>query len=504
MRIDFVHIGREHLGIEYLSAILKEAGHQVRLHYDPGIFGSEDNAFQIARLARRFDQSRRIVTEIVSDPPDVLAFPVYTSTFQWALAIARDVREKVRVPTVFGGPHATVAPEVVAADPAVDVAVVGEADAVIVELAERLASGRDFHNLSNIAFLQDGGVTLRALADPCDLDQLPFPDKRIFEKEVNIVDDYLIMTNRGCPFGCTYCCENAINHLYGKQYLRRRSVASVIEDLCQGKKRYGFREVMFNDAIFFTDKDWLLDLLDQYRLRIGVPFRCFGQILYLDGEIARALKAADCYAVEFGLQTTSDTIRRDLLGRRETLADAARAFDICDKEGLRYDIDHMFNLPGETVQQGRDALRFYMGRRMLNRIKVHYLTYFPGTAMMEYAIEHGILDKQAANRIHEGITGDFFHAFTANDPAMIQHIKGFTRLMRLLPLLSERMVNWLTRTDRHLWFARVPGLLIILFQILVALRGRDYRYILYIRYYIHRIRRLRTLARRAGEEEEAA
>ena len=45
MKIGFVHMGREHLGIEYLSAVAKEAGHEVRLYYDPGLFSQNDNVF---------------------------------------------------------------------------------------------------------------------------------------------------------------------------------------------------------------------------------------------------------------------------------------------------------------------------------------------------------------------------------------------------------------------------------------------------------------------------
>ena len=45
MRVAFVCLGRENLGVEYLSAVSKAAGHEVQLAYDPGLFSENDNVF---------------------------------------------------------------------------------------------------------------------------------------------------------------------------------------------------------------------------------------------------------------------------------------------------------------------------------------------------------------------------------------------------------------------------------------------------------------------------
>ncbi len=494
MKVDFVHIGREHLGISYLSAVLKRAGHQVRLRYDPGLFGSEDNAFQIEPLAQRFDQSERIVRAIVSDPPDVLAFSIYTSTVRWALAVASAVREHLpQLPTVFGGIHATLEPERVVSHSAVDVVVRGEAEGVITELVQRLASDADWRQLPSLAYFEQGRLVQTPLAAPiADLDSLPLPDKQLFEEEIDHSAEYLMMSSRGCPFSCSYCCESAINRLYQGRFLRRRSVESVIDELRQARDRYGSRSVMFNDAVFISDKAWLMELLEQYRERIGLPFRCFGQVLQLDEEIARELKRAGCYCIELGLQTTNDWVRREQLNRRETLAQARAAFQICDRAALPYDIDHMWNLPTESVGDGIDALRLYSGLRCLNRVKVHFMTVFPGTAMMQIGLRDGWLSSERAERIRQGFIGDFFHDFEAYNSEMTADIRAFSRLFKALPLLPKGLVEWLCEEDRHRLFGHLPGPGVILLQLLVAARGRDYRYLLYIRYYYQRIARLLT------------
>ena len=82
-----------------------------------------------------------------------------------------------------------------------------------------------------------------------ELDKIAIPD---FEpaRTVHINDDrsaatstrptsaqqYPIMTQRGCPFSCSFCIESVYQDMFGKKNsLRRRSVDVVIEELVRGE-----------------------------------------------------------------------------------------------------------------------------------------------------------------------------------------------------------------------------------------------------------------------------
>ena len=43
MKIAFVYKNAEWLGVEYLVAVLREAGHEVELHFDSGVVDMEFN-----------------------------------------------------------------------------------------------------------------------------------------------------------------------------------------------------------------------------------------------------------------------------------------------------------------------------------------------------------------------------------------------------------------------------------------------------------------------------
>ncbi len=490
MRISFIHLGRENLGIEYLSAVLKKAGHETSLSLDPGLFGLNDNVLYIPFLERLFEQRERILEEVGRFEPQLIAFSVYTTTYQWACQLASLLKQRMEVPIAFGGMHATLVPEEVIKNEFVDFVVVGEGEYALLELVESLGAGKTDYNIKNVWFKRGGEVIKNSLRPPLrEIDSLPFPDKELFEKDINYHDDYLILTNRGCIFNCSYCCESFMNELYHKKFFRRRSVNSVMEELKFMKARYHFREVMFNDSVFFTDKKWLKELMREFKREIGVPFRCFGQVNYLDEEVGELLREGGCYAVEFGMQTLNESIKRNVLNRSETNERARKAFTICDRLRLRYDIDHMFGLPGESEDDHLAAAGFYSRLKYLNRLKCHNLTYFPKLPIGEIAKREMVVDEGILQKNERGEVNDFFHSDSIKDKELQKAKDNFQVLFKLLPLLPAAWIDFILRRRWYRPLRFIPSPVVMLLQLLVAIKGRDYRYIVYLKYYPLRIKR---------------
>ena len=490
MKVLFLHLGRESLGIEYLSAMLKDAGHETALALDPGLFGTNDNVFCIPALERLLDQRERLVRVTRLVRPDVVAFSAYTNTFKWCLELAREVRRTCRAKVVLGGPHVTLAPDVVIRKPEVDFALVGECEEAVVDLVDALAKGRPTHRIANVWSRHGGEVVGNPVRPPIqDLDSLPLPDKALFEDDINFQDDYLVLGSRGCVFNCHYCCESFTNELYSHKFYRRRSVDSVIHELRVMRERYGFREVMFNDAVLCVDTGWLQELMTRFRHEIGVPFRCFGQVRFLTERVGRMLKYGGCYAIEFGVQSMNERLRREILNRRESNAHNARAFAVCDALGIRYDVDHIFGLPEESVDDHRFAARFYSKLKRLNRIKVHNLTCFPRTAMVDVMRRRGLLSDEAIAATEEGRTGDFFHVDEIRDPGTARVKHAFAMLYKVLPSLPAGVVERVVASEGFRWFGRIPKPLIVAWQTVIGLRHLDYRFWLYVKYYVRRLRR---------------
>ncbi|MDP8254183.1 MAG: radical SAM protein [Candidatus Alcyoniella australis] len=499
MHVHFLHLGREHLGIELLAAVLEQHGHRVSVGVDPGLLGPEDNVFYVPRLERLLARGERLIAETIAAPPDVLAFSPYTSTVQWALEAARRIKSKVAIPTVFGGPHATLVPEYLAAQPEVDYTVRGEGEQALPELLDFIGRGADPRGMRNLCWRDDQGrVVNNPLRPLVDLDTLPLPRKELFAHYSMPNLSYLIAASRGCPNRCTYCCEGTVSDMYKRRFFRLRSVGKVLDELARAKRVWRPKEVLFVDTILHVKRDWALELLESYGNAINIPFRCFGSSQLLDESIALALKRAGCFTVQFGLQTVNDELRRDILGRNEPLDRSLDAFKLCDRIGLRYDVDIMFNLPGETSDDYRRTVEFFRGLKMLNRIKCHYLTLFPGTALLDRQQQVGAVDAEQRARIEAGWINDFFHEPAIDDPQHLRLVNAATHALKVLPLLPASWTERMLRNDRWTKLAKLPYPLLIALQLLGALRGRDHRFWTYIKYYAIMLPRALRERNRAG------
>jgi radical SAM superfamily enzyme YgiQ (UPF0313 family) len=319
-----------------------------------------------------------------------------------------------------------------------------------------------------------------------DLDALPLPDKRLFLPYVSHSYSYVAMVSRGCPYQCTFCEETCCKKLYGPSYFRRKSVDTVMRELAAGKRRYRYREVVFKDSYLSGNKEWLRQLMREYREKIGVPFKCFCTILGFDEETARLLKEGGCYGVEFGLQTWNERVRREVLNRRETNEQAMAAFGHCAAARLWYDVDHMFNLPGESERDHADGARRYRELRYLNRVKVHYLVYLPTAEI----VEHGVREEAVPDNVHEqladGWEGDFYDQKVGTQEQRMA-VKAYAALYKLLPAMPPTMVQWLAETGLVRLLARTPAPLLALLQGMLALRSGDLRFSAYLRFYPRKV-----------------
>jgi radical SAM superfamily enzyme YgiQ (UPF0313 family) len=288
----------------------------------------------------------------------------------------------------------------------------------------------------------------------------------------------MLFTSKGCQYHCSFCEEAIQAGPHGDAYYRRRSPENVLQELRSARERFNFQEVYFKDSVFAQDKPWLKEFLAGYAAEIAVPFKCFGKCEVFDEEIARLLKFSGCYNVEFGIQTFNQRLEREVLGRQDTTAAAPQAFGICDKLGLQYDADHLFGIPGETVDDHKDAARRYASCLQLNRVKCHNLTVYPDAAIAAF-----VPPGERKGRYE----GDFF-SHIAGTGEMQTANRAFQKLFKVLPLVPRGLLAALLRKDNWRWLLLLPAPAVVALQVLIALRHRDLRFRYYMRYYLIKLK----------------
>jgi radical SAM superfamily enzyme YgiQ (UPF0313 family) len=225
-----------------------------------------------------------------------------------------------------------------------------------------------------------------------DIDKIAFPD---FDeaRAVYINDDrrvrnvyphhlgrqYHIMTQRGCPYSCSFCIESEYQEMFGKKdSLRRRSVDLVIAELVQAKRKHDVEAVMFYDDVFTVNRRWLREFAPRYKAEVGLPFWCYTYPRTTRPEDMRLLKDAGLSSVTIGIQSGSESVLRayDRPVERKTAIEAARAIVDCGLAGF-FDLITMSEF--ETEETCRETFDFLLDfPRDMKTVGFYPMIQFPG------------------------------------------------------------------------------------------------------------------------------
>ena len=339
----------------------------------------------------------RIKGDILSIKPDIIGFSVLTNQYKYALEIAGSINGYYDAPIVFGGIHPTMDPHGTLAEEPVDYICIGEGEEAFLELVEK----GDPKGIRNIGYKENGRLVLEPLRPFTDLSKLPSKDYEIFEFQhmIDAKDGWVgLLASRGCPFRCTYCLNHKIIKLYRdngylpKDYLRMHAVDDVIREIEHILARYQrIKMFIFDDDVFTFDKEWLREFSEKYKAVTDIGFVCNAHARLFDEDTAQYLKNAGCKIVKFGLESGSDSIRRNVLHRYMTNKDIERAFAIAQKFGLHTSAFVMVGLPHEKKADIVETVDL-LARIQPGRIRWSLFFPFIGTKSYDIAKEAGQID----------------------------------------------------------------------------------------------------------------
>ena len=477
MKVTFVCPGDELLGIGYMSAVLKEHGHQTDLVFDPRLLQDSllSRTFLVKYLTLDTDQ---LVDRVLETGPDLVAFTTTTNTLAWAYGIAARLKERAgELPVIFGGPHVTAVPERVISKNFVDFVCVGPGEYALLELVRALEAGQSDFNIRGIWYKRDSQVMAgEGIFQIGDLDQIPFPDKELFYSQLPFYKNpYVIVSSRGCPFSCTYCMQNMYTNLYrkcGAKPYQRRSVTSVIGELVAAKERWSMNSVKFFDDLFAFNKRWLRDFCEQYKSKIDLPFRCSLHPAVVDEEILDLLKYAGAYTLTVGVESANENMLKNTLNRKGSYEKMERSLELMKKSRMYFSVDHIFGLPGESEEDHKKAAQLYNHVRP-NNILLYWLVYYPKTEIIKHGLERNLIQPRDVELIEEGQGHiSYKHA----QKGMYREAYPYYVMFNLISIkLIPRFVFSFFVRRNWVKFFRWPMLFVILKQFLDSLDPRSSR-----------------------------
>ncbi len=473
MKIAFVCSEDKWLGVGYLSSYLKKFGHQTYLLFDPLYFNKA--YLNIRRLKYRFSLDSRFLKELAKIKPDLIGFSVVTANYQWALQKAALLKKNFNIPIIFGGPHPTIVPDEVINNDVVDMIALGEAEESLLELANE---GMQRKSIRGIWYKEANNIIKNPLQDLItDIDKYPFPDDDLFYRQLPASYRLTpsVITSRGCPFSCTYCGNQLIQKLYRdsgfSRWVRQRSVANVIAELEWRKKAHKSRHFVFMDDIFSARLTWLKEFVREYKKKINLPLNCLSHPSLVQEATVKLLKEAGCTLVDFGLQSGSAKVRKEILNRHESNEKVTAVGLACKKHKLRFAIDCILNLPGENEATQKESLAFLNSLRP-DIINCFGLIYFPGTKIVEIAKKACLIEDSDIDLINQGKMNNYSSIGLADKKHARDDYERFVFLTTSIPLFPKKCIEAIIN-NKALFnlFQKMPLIFLPLVKVIVQLKG---------------------------------
>ena len=369
------------MGLAYLGAVLRDAGHQVDL------VDANATPTPLEQLADR----------IADLSPAVVGLTAATPSIDLAGEFARLLKARCGARVAVGGPHPTALPlRTLREYPELDVTVTGEGEPIVDTLVRALAGDGDLRGVPSIAWRSPAGPVLNApAAAPAHLDDIPFPLRDPLPNRSYRTIDARPMTcmiaMRGCPAGCVYC---NVPGLAGKG-MRRRSAANIVAEIERVYRRWGVGFVSFLDDTFSTSRPWVQELCDALvaaRLPGRVAWSCLTRPDMVDEDLLRTMRRAGMVRVEFGIESGSPRIL-ELLGKGVKMPRIREAFAAARRQGLVTLGFAMVNAPSERPEEMEQTAQEVL-RIDPDFLQLSFCTPYPGTWLWDHCREQDLITSE--------------------------------------------------------------------------------------------------------------
>jgi len=378
------------INLLYIASYLIKKGHSVKV-IDP-------TAYTLT-----LDEIVRIVYNV---KPKIIGITAMTPSIQSAVILAREL-QIFDVPIVLGGIHMTNDPGIITRHPYFDYGVVGDGERVFYEIMQ----GNHKAGIVHAPRIED-------------LDSLPFPARHLVDinkykrpEQMNFEAFHIdILTSRGCAYNCSFCSIPNSGHKV--RFRKAKYVVDEIENSYDDCNGY----FTFNDDCFTLSKAHVLSLCNEIIDRkLKIRFMASTRANCIDKEVVKALKRMGCKNLCIGVESGSERIRNEVIGKEVSDKDIATCVALCRSHGIIASLFLMVGLPSETHLDMKKTIG--IGPRLkADYIGVHQTTPYPNSRIYQLAMREGKIPCDLVDQWAEGSRGrDFRKAWVFYVP------DGFTQ-----------------------------------------------------------------------------
>lgn len=332
--------------------------------------------------------------------PDLLAVSCSETTFLRGVRLISKTRD-MGIRNIFGGVFPTFAANLVMNHNVVDMCCVGEGENAMVDLADRLAKGEDYLDVTNLWIRKKNGTIKKNLmTKPVDINQMPtvtdigiFGERRFYRPLGGKIRRLLpVETHRGCPYACTFCNSPSQNRLYANHgnFFRKKSMDLVKQEIENHIKNWKVEYLFFWADTFLAWSPKEFDEFCEMYQDIKLPFWCQTRIETINEYKFKKLKNVGLDRITFGIEHGNEKFRREVIKRNYSNKDSIRLMKIISDLDIIHSVNNIIGFPGETRKLAFDTIEF---NRNLNADDTSCSTLIPfnGTEIRQIAESQGLI-----------------------------------------------------------------------------------------------------------------
>ena len=330
------------LSLAYLHAVLEKNNFDVKNLFLNNY--SDDECF------------KKVITSIENFQPEAIGFQVLTnnrvSTFRLIEYIHKNFPN---IQLIIGGIHATIMYDQIIRKYPFVITVLGEGEITLIELLTELSGKKNLNQVNGIAHYYNGVIKTSPRAPIENLDSLPWPKHEVFF-ENNKRGTACILTARGCPFNCSFCCLDTISN----RRVRFRSIKNVVDEIEWLINKFPqIGKIWIQDDTFFVNNERVIEFCNEVlkRKMKKIGFICVARMKPISPEMVDKLIETNFIKVFLGLESANEKILKKC-HKGVTQEDTVRAYELFAKTDIVVKMFLIVGLPGETIETIKETIIF--------------------------------------------------------------------------------------------------------------------------------------------------
>ncbi len=367
--------------------------------YLNNLYGKEDNTpFALFHHYRYYGYSQEHIGNLIrKSDADVIGISSLFSAYSDEVdEIARLVKKKLPDSlVVVGGHHPTSMPEDAMSEPSVDYVIRGEGEVVLPDLLLALKKGLPVNNIKGLVFRSaNGEIIINDVALMDKPDEFPVPatdlvNHKFYSRKNGA--SMVVTASRGCPMKCSYCCVASPASIF-----RKRSVASVFQEIEHSVTEHGARFIDFEDENLTFDKDWFYRLMRRINdsfSDLNLELRAMNGLFppTLNEAMVALMSAVGFRSLNLSLCTTSD-LQLKRFKRPDVRTSLERAVSYAKKNSMDAVCYIIVGAPGQDAMESVDDLLYLYHLDVVAGVSVFYPA--PGSLEFERTRCKGLLPQK--------------------------------------------------------------------------------------------------------------